>query len=699
MPILPDGTTNPRQIATREDIAMLAPAVHTHTASQITVTADRILGRVSAENGAGEELTQAQVRTFLGLGDAAYTAASNYEPAIGTKRTAFNKSYGTTTTDVKMNGTQAVGSVDAIARIDHVHPVDTSRQATITGGASTITSSNLTASMALVSDANGKVAASSISNTKIVYLTDVTSNIQSQLNGKANLTGANFTGNVTASAGLNIGTTIPSKGDGSTVYYGTDTKTLNQAAGASGFYVNSAKQNRFYCLTQNDKYECFSNYRGNGLDTPSSLPSGLWYASNSTITSTGQSWELGNLFDNIFTSAATFPVANLAAKPLVITIVTTGSTQIDYTDTNYLVLNGWRYGGVQTAYPHLGKLNSYSVEICTDKVNDTWVKVFERTGVSDSIDALYIPLWSSLGGAAGYMSFYGVRLTVTEATQGGVAGIFGITEIKLMENRPAGLPSDSVGALSLAGGTVYGDIILGSKFNQSIRPSINKTKSIGTSAYQFKDIYGEVLYENNQRVYSPNNKPSWTDIASKPSWIGASRPTYTASDVGLGTTSTPTFARQILSQGMTNGNTSAFTAPHLSLIATDMVDNTGFVGMTFATASSANYGWSYGAQRTIGGNGDLIWRNHDGTTTGTERMRLSDAGVLTATTFIGDLTGNAETATNASAVTTTAENTGTTSRYILFANSVSGNQALKTDTGLTYHPTANALTVGSAAVN
>ena len=141
-----------------------------------------------------------------------------YEPAIGTKRTAFNKSYGTTTTDVKMNGTQAVGSVDAIARIDHVHPVDTSRQATITGGASTITSSNLTASMALVSDANGKVAASSISTTKLGYLTDVTSNIQSQLNGKANLTGANFTGNVTASAGLNIGTTIPSKGDGSILW-------------------------------------------------------------------------------------------------------------------------------------------------------------------------------------------------------------------------------------------------------------------------------------------------------------------------------------------------------------------------------------------------------------------------------------------------------------------------------------------------
>lgn len=49
------------------------------------------------------------------------------EPTIGTKGTAFNKNYGTTSTDVKMNGTQAVGTIDAIARIDHVHPTDTTR--------------------------------------------------------------------------------------------------------------------------------------------------------------------------------------------------------------------------------------------------------------------------------------------------------------------------------------------------------------------------------------------------------------------------------------------------------------------------------------------------------------------------------------------------------------------------------------------
>ena len=57
-------------------------------------------------------------------------------------------------------------------------------QATITGAATTITSSNLTASRALVSNGSGKVAVSSITSTKLGYLTDVTSNIQAQLDKK-----------------------------------------------------------------------------------------------------------------------------------------------------------------------------------------------------------------------------------------------------------------------------------------------------------------------------------------------------------------------------------------------------------------------------------------------------------------------------------------------------------------------------------
>ena len=59
------------------------------------------------------------------------------------------------------------------------------KQATVTGGASTITSSNLTASRALVSNGSGKVAVSAVTSTELGYLDGVTSNLQTQINGKA----------------------------------------------------------------------------------------------------------------------------------------------------------------------------------------------------------------------------------------------------------------------------------------------------------------------------------------------------------------------------------------------------------------------------------------------------------------------------------------------------------------------------------
>lgn len=58
------------------------------------------------------------------------------------------------------------------------------KQASITGAATSIVSSNLTANRALLSDSSGKVAVSSISSTELGYLSGVSSNIQTQLNGK-----------------------------------------------------------------------------------------------------------------------------------------------------------------------------------------------------------------------------------------------------------------------------------------------------------------------------------------------------------------------------------------------------------------------------------------------------------------------------------------------------------------------------------
>ena len=43
------------------------------------------------------------------------------------KKTAYNKDYSTTATDIKMNGAQSVGAQDTLARSDHTHPSDTTK--------------------------------------------------------------------------------------------------------------------------------------------------------------------------------------------------------------------------------------------------------------------------------------------------------------------------------------------------------------------------------------------------------------------------------------------------------------------------------------------------------------------------------------------------------------------------------------------
>lgn len=63
------------------------------------------------------------------------------------------------------------------------------KQDKITGGASTITTSNLTANRALISNSSGKVDDSPVTSTELGYLDGVTSNVQTQLNGiKSNIT-------------------------------------------------------------------------------------------------------------------------------------------------------------------------------------------------------------------------------------------------------------------------------------------------------------------------------------------------------------------------------------------------------------------------------------------------------------------------------------------------------------------------------
>lgn len=84
--------------------------------------------------------------------------------------------------DTKADKTELEG----LATEQYVNSAVNEKQNTITGAATTITSSNLTANRALISNGSGKVAVSDITNTELNYLDGVTSNIQTQLNNKAN---------------------------------------------------------------------------------------------------------------------------------------------------------------------------------------------------------------------------------------------------------------------------------------------------------------------------------------------------------------------------------------------------------------------------------------------------------------------------------------------------------------------------------
>lgn len=85
-------------------------------------------------------------------------------------------------------------------------------QAAVTGGASSIVTSNLTASRAVVSDGSGKIAAATTTSTEIGYVNGVTSAIQTQLNAKqATVTGAATT---IVSSDLTVSRAVVSDGSG-----------------------------------------------------------------------------------------------------------------------------------------------------------------------------------------------------------------------------------------------------------------------------------------------------------------------------------------------------------------------------------------------------------------------------------------------------------------------------------------------------
>lgn len=111
------------------------------------------------------------------LGVTATAAELNIMDGVTATAAELNILDGVTATTAQLNYVKGVTS-NIQTQLD-------SKQAEITGGATSITSNNLTANRALISNGSGKVAVSAVSSTELGYLDGVTSAIQTQLDGKA----------------------------------------------------------------------------------------------------------------------------------------------------------------------------------------------------------------------------------------------------------------------------------------------------------------------------------------------------------------------------------------------------------------------------------------------------------------------------------------------------------------------------------
>lgn len=163
------------------------------------------------------------------------------------------------------------GNISATNVQAAINELDTEKQAVITGAATTITSSNLTADRALQSNASGKVAVSTVTSTELGHLSGVTSALQTQLDSKqpldaelTSLAALSSNGLLTRTgAGVITARTITSDASITVVngggVLGAPTLSLPTSGATAGTYLNAN-------VTVNDRGIVTAIANGNTMD-------------------------------------------------------------------------------------------------------------------------------------------------------------------------------------------------------------------------------------------------------------------------------------------------------------------------------------------------------------------------------------------------------------------------------------------------
>lgn len=174
------------------------------------LTVDGLLKDLNLERLSIDPVSPSESRIWFNSTDKAikfYDGSAVQQVAVGGNLNDYVKHDGT----VAMTGVLTLSSADQTGQADTAATskgyVDTglaTKQATITGAATTITSSDLDVNRAVVSDAAGKISASAATSAEVGYLSGVTSSIQDQIDGKqdalgyvpVNKAGDNMSGNL-----------------------------------------------------------------------------------------------------------------------------------------------------------------------------------------------------------------------------------------------------------------------------------------------------------------------------------------------------------------------------------------------------------------------------------------------------------------------------------------------------------------------
>lgn len=158
--LTPDEEIDFSLYATVEQLNDKADAIHTHEISDVANLQSALDGKANVSHNHNSDYDT------KGAASSALADAKAY-------------------TDEIAEGKADASHTHEIADVINLQSSLDAKQNTITGAATTITSSNLTANRALISNGSGKVAVSEVTSTELGYLDGVTSNVQTQLDGKA----------------------------------------------------------------------------------------------------------------------------------------------------------------------------------------------------------------------------------------------------------------------------------------------------------------------------------------------------------------------------------------------------------------------------------------------------------------------------------------------------------------------------------